>query len=110
MRPTRRQARALDALGNPTRREIVRLLAREPLPVGELAEQLPISRPAVSKHLRVLEHAGLVTSEPLGNRHYCRLDARGFRAAAAWLDRFWDDALTRFKLTAENLTPESDDG
>jgi DNA-binding transcriptional ArsR family regulator len=102
MRPNRRQALALDALGNPTRREILRRLAREPMPVGELAGHFPISRPAVSKHLRLLQAAGLVTSETQGKRHYCRLERAGFEAAASWLDRFWDDALHRFKLLAEN--------
>jgi DNA-binding transcriptional ArsR family regulator len=107
MKPNQRQALALDALGNPTRREILRLLARNALPVGQLAEQLPISRPAVSKHLRLLEQAGLVVCQARGNRHYCRLEKAGFEAASTWLNRFWDDALTRFKLLVENTDPGS---
>ncbi len=101
-------ALALDALGNETRRQIVRLLAPGPQPVGEIAAALPVSRPAVSKHLRQLEAAALVTCERQGTRNLYRLDRRGFDAARGWLDAFWDDALTRFALLAENTAPEDD--
>jgi DNA-binding transcriptional ArsR family regulator len=98
---------ALDALGNPIRRKIVALLSPGAQPVGVLAAQLPVSRPAVSKHLRVLENAELVTCERQGNRNLYRLDAQGFAAARGWLDSFWDEALARFAMVAEN-TSETD--
>jgi len=101
------QERALDALGNPVRRRILRLLAPGPLAVGEIASQLPVTRPAVSKHLRVLERASLVTHDRRGNRHLFRLEPRGFSSARGWLDAFWDDALSRFALLAENTAAES---
>ena len=94
----------LDALGNATRRRIVRILAPGPRSVGEIAAELPISRPAVSKHLRVLEDAALVAHESQGNRNLFRLHPAGFDAARRWLDAFWDDALSRFVMVAE--TPQ----
>jgi DNA-binding transcriptional ArsR family regulator len=106
MKPaTARSDLALDALGSPIRRELVRLLAEKELPVGQLAKKVPVSRPAVSKHLRLLESAGLVAREARGNRNYCRLEQRGFEAAQSWLDGFWDEALGRFKLVAESTRP-----
>jgi DNA-binding transcriptional ArsR family regulator len=93
--------RALDALGNPIRRRIVRLLAERPRPVGEIAAQLPISRPAVSKHLRLLQRAHLVAFDQEGNRNVFRLDPHGFDAARSWLSDFWDEALASFKELAE---------
>lgn len=99
-------ARALDALGNPVRRQIVQLLAAGPRPVGAIAAQLPVTRPAVSKHLRVLEDAALVTFDKAGNQNRYRLAPEGFTAARDWLGAFWDDALTRFALLAENTAPE----
>jgi DNA-binding transcriptional ArsR family regulator len=98
---------ALDALGNPVRRQILRLLQEQPRPVGELREALDvdISRPAVSKHLRILEAAELVSHESRGTRNIYRLEATGFEAARAGLDSFWDEALGRFKLLAENTSP-----
>ena len=101
-----KEEKALDALGNPVRRRIVQILAPAPRPVGEIAKQLPVSRPAVSKHLRVLEDAGLVTYERDGNKNLFRLDPEGFRSARRWLDSFWDDALARFVLVAENTQPK----
>ena len=83
------------ALGNPRRREIVELLARKPRSVQEIADRLPISRPAVSRHLRVLTGAGLVSDEQDGQRRIYRLER-------AHLTRLWADAGTRFKLFAEN--------
>jgi DNA-binding transcriptional ArsR family regulator len=106
MRPRRpRDCAAFDALGNPTRREIIGLLYERQRSVGELAEELPVSRPAVSKHLRLLEDAGLVACEARGNRNVYWLEARGFEGARSWLDRFWDEALARIKLMAENTRP-----
>lgn len=95
--------RVLDALGSPVRRQILRRLAAGPLPVAGIAAGLPVSRPAVSRHLRQLSAAGLVTHDTSGTRHLYRLDRAGFAAAADWLDGFWDEALTRFRLVAENL-------
>lgn len=97
--------RALGALGNPVRRAIVRMLAGGPRPVGAIAAELPVSRPAVSKHLRVLERARLVGFEREGNRNVFRLEAEGFESARRWLDAFWDEALARFALVAENTEP-----
>ena len=101
---------ALDVLGNPIRREILGLLSARQRSVGELAEQLPVSRPAVSKHLRLLEDGGFVTCSAQGNRNLYRLEARGFDEARSWLDRFWSDALARFKITAENTVPRKRHG
>ena len=96
---------ALDALGNPVRRRIVAILAEGPRPVGAIAAELPVSRPAVSKHLRLLQRAQLVTFEKDGNKNVFRLEKEGFEAARDWLDRFWDEALARFKMVAENTKP-----
>ena len=96
-------ARALDALGNPTRREILDLLRPAPLSVGELADRLPISRPAVSRHLRLLQEAGLVATVAEGRHHMLHLQPDGIAAVQAWIAGFWDEALPRFALVAENL-------
>lgn len=93
--------RALNALGSPVRREILQILADAPRPVGEIAAQLPVSRPAVSKHLRVLSEAELVRFERAGNKNVFSLQAAGFEAAAGWIGAFWDEALARFKALAE---------
>lgn len=93
---------ALDALGCPTRRAIVEILAKGPLPVGVIAAGLPVSRPAVSKHLRILQSVDLVAFEKRGNRNLFRLERSGFEAARGWLDSFWADALARFAMVAEN--------
>ena len=85
----------LNALGNQYRREIVELLARKPRSVQEIADRLPISRPAVSRHLRVLNGAGLVSDEQVGTRRLYRLERR-------YLTQLWSDVATRFKLFAEN--------
>lgn len=94
-------AHPLDALGDPTRRRVFELLAGGPRPVGELAAELPVSRPAVSQHLRVLESAGLVTHRRQGTRHLYELDRAGVAALRAWVDGFWNEALARFKAAAE---------
>jgi DNA-binding transcriptional ArsR family regulator len=91
----------LSLLGDPTRRAIFELLARRPSAVGELAERLPVSRPAVSQHLRVLKDGGLVVSQAVGTRRVYRLNPDGVAALRAWLDRVWDEALTAFQKAAE---------
>lgn len=91
----------LDALGDPTRRHILELLRQEPRTVGALAAVLPVSRPAVSQHLRVLRHAGLVVHRVEGTRHVYRVEEGGLAELRAWLDRFWDDALARYARAAE---------
>jgi DNA-binding transcriptional ArsR family regulator len=91
----------LGLLGDPTRRAIFELLARRPSSVGELAQQLPISRPAVSQHLRVLTDGGLVVSRAEGTRRVYRLNPDGVAALRTYLDRVWDDALTAFQKAAE---------
>ena len=91
----------LDALGDPTRRQVFELLQEGPRSVGELAAELPVSRPAVSQHLRVLESAGLVTHRRQGTRHLYELDGSGVSELRAWVDGFWDEALARFKAAAD---------
>ncbi len=89
------------ALGDATRRAIVLALAVQPLSVGQLAAQLPVTRPAVSQHLKVLKEAGLVSEEAVGTRRIYRLDAAGVAALREQLDDFWDRALTGFRDVAE---------
>ena len=89
------------ALADPTRREIFERLARRPRPVGELAEGLPVSRPAVSQHLRVLSDAGLVVATRDGNRRLYRVDPKAIDAMRSYLDRFWSDALAAFEDAAK---------
>jgi len=91
----------LAALGDPTRRAIFELLAEGPTPVGELAALLPVSRPAVSQHLRVLKNAGLVRDRSVGTRRLYQLDPEGVAAIRAYFDRFWDKALADFKAAVE---------
>jgi DNA-binding transcriptional ArsR family regulator len=91
----------LDALGDPTRRQVFELLREGPRSVGELAAELPVSRPAVSQHLRVLESAGLVTHRREGTRHLYELERSGVAELRSWVDGFWDEALARFKEAAE---------
>ena len=91
----------LDALGDTTRRQVFELLRSGPRSVGELAAQLPVSRPAVSQHLRVLESAGLVTHRRQGTRHLYELDSTGVGALREWVDAFWNQALARFKAAAD---------
>ena len=92
---------ALAALGDPTRRAIFEHLAENPSPVGTLAERLPVSRPAVSQHLKVLKDAGLVTDHRDGTRRIYRLDPNGIAELRDYLDRFWNTALASFKARAE---------
>jgi DNA-binding transcriptional ArsR family regulator len=91
----------LDALGDRTRRQIFELLRSGPRSVGELAGDLPVSRPAVSQHLRVLEDARLVTHRRNGTRHLYELDSAGVGVLREWVDGFWNEALARFKAAAE---------
>jgi DNA-binding transcriptional ArsR family regulator len=93
--------RVLDALGHPTRRQILALLVDTPLAVGEIAARMPISRPAVSKHLRLLEAAGLVEYTEVGTSNIFRLRGAGFAVARSYVERFWDDALARFQRAVE---------
>lgn len=92
----------LDALGHQTRRDILVLLRAEPLSVGDIASRLPISRPAVSKHLRILEQASLVQHTAHGTQNIFRLRHSGFSAARIYLESFWDQALIRFQQVAED--------
>jgi DNA-binding transcriptional ArsR family regulator len=91
-----------DALGDPNRRAIVSLLGDGDRSVQELADALPISRPAVSRHLRLLKEAGLVRDRTEGTRHLYRLHEEGFEAVRSYLDRVWAEVGTRFRLAAEN--------
>jgi len=89
------------ALADPTRRAIFERLRGGPRPVGELASDLPVSRPAVSQHLRVLKEAGLVTERRDGTRRLYRIDPDGIAALRDYFDEFWTDALAAFKAAAE---------
>lgn len=89
------------ALGDPTRRAVFERLAEGGRPVGELARELPVSRPAVSQHLKVLKDAGLVIDRRAGSRRIYQLDPEGVGALRAYLDRFWSQALTAFKAAVE---------
>ena len=99
-------AAALAALGDPTRQAIVELLAAGPRAVGEIAAELPVSRPAVSQHLKVLKDAGLVVDRAVGTRRLYQLDPTGADAARAYLDRFWTKALDAFKAAVERTEEE----
>jgi DNA-binding transcriptional ArsR family regulator len=100
------QADAWVALGDPTRRAIFERLAEQPRAVGELATELPVSRPAVSQHLKVLKEAGLVLDRAVGTRRIYQLDPAGLEALRAQLDRFWTKALANYKAVAEQRTEE----
>src|SRR5215211_3431646 len=100
------QMDGLTALGDPTRREIFERLAERPQAVGELARELPVSRPAVSQHLKVLKDAGLVFDRSAGTRRIYQLDPDGVAALRAYLDRFWNRSLAAFKAVAEQRDEE----
>jgi DNA-binding transcriptional ArsR family regulator len=100
-------AAQLDALGDATRRAIVERLLHGPRPVGVLARGLPVSRPAVSQHLRVLKEARLVTDSSAGTRRIYELNPAGFASLREYLDRFWTIALDSFKQEVEASTPRS---
>jgi DNA-binding transcriptional ArsR family regulator len=93
----------LDALGDRTRRQIVQCLKARPASVGELAAQLPVSRPAISQHLRILRDSDLVTFEASGTRNVYRLDPVGLESLRGWLDSFWATVLESFAARAEDL-------
>jgi DNA-binding transcriptional ArsR family regulator len=95
-----------DALGDRTRRVIFARLARRPCAVGELARELPVSRPAVSQHLKVLKEAGLVSDRRDGNRRIYQVNPEGLEALRADLDQFWSSALAGFKATVEQREKE----
>jgi DNA-binding transcriptional ArsR family regulator len=95
------------ALGDPTRRAIFEQLANRPRAVGELARELPISRPAVSQHLKVLKAARLVVDQPVGTRRVYQVDRDGLAALRAYLDHFWDQALAGYRTAVEQETKET---
>lgn len=100
-------AESLTALSDPTRRAIVEALREAPQPVGALAERFPISRPAVSQHLKVLSDAGLVEARAEGARRLYRLAPGGFESLRAYLDSFWDDALAAYAREAHRQSKET---
>ena len=95
----------LEALGDRQRRAILRMLSERARPVHELAAELPISRPAVSRHLRLLKDAGLVVDRPAGNQRIYQLHAQGIGALQAYVDDVWGEAISRFRLLADNAQP-----
>jgi DNA-binding transcriptional ArsR family regulator len=100
------QEAQLDALGDPTRRAILARLLEGPLAVGELASHFPVSRPAISQHLRILKDANLVLDQPQGNRRLYTLNPEGFDSLRDYFDQFWSLALTAFKTKAEEPAEE----
>jgi DNA-binding transcriptional ArsR family regulator len=93
--------KTLAVLANPTRRAVLERLRRGPSSVAGIAEDLPVSRPAVSQHLKALKEAGLVRDEPRGTARIYRIHASGLNDLRDWLDSFWDEALTNFRDFAE---------
>jgi DNA-binding transcriptional ArsR family regulator len=102
-------AAAMTALGDPTRQAILERLAAGPLAVGELAAELPVTRPAVSQHLKVLKDAGLVIDRKDGTRRLYQLDPRALADLRAYFDSFWDQALASFRTAAESQEDQADD-
>ena len=100
------QADVWSALGDATRRAIFERLAERPRAVGELAREFPVSRPAVSQHLKVLKDARLVVDRPVGNRRIYQVDPAGLRALRADLERFWEQTLSAYKVAVEQRTEE----
>jgi DNA-binding transcriptional ArsR family regulator len=96
-----------EALGDPNRREILRQLSAGDKPVQEIASAMPISRPAVSRHLRLLKEAGMVTERAQGTRRIYHLRDEGVQAVQAYLEGIWGEAAARFRLLAENTDPKS---
>jgi DNA-binding transcriptional ArsR family regulator len=101
------RAEGLTALADPRRRAIFERLAERPRAVGELARELPISRPAVSQHLKVLKDARLVADRPVGTRRIYQVDPDGLAALRGYLDHFWDQALAGFKTAVEQQMKEN---
>lgn len=100
------QDRQLDALGDPTRRAVLKLLRGGPMPVGAIAGKFAISRPAISQHLRVLKDAGLVTDTPVATQRLYQINPAAFQSLRAWLDDFWDAALGEFQKRVESRRPK----
>ncbi len=94
--------KVLDSLADSSRREVLDLVRRKPSSVQEIADQLPISRPAVSQHLKILKDAGIVTSRPFGTRRVYAVTTDGFEVLRQWLDVMWRDALSSFAAFADN--------
>jgi DNA-binding transcriptional ArsR family regulator len=102
------EERVLDALGDPTRRAVLKRLRGSARSVGEIAEGMEVSRPAVSQHLKILKAARLVTVHAEGTRRVYTVDTRGIASLRKWLETFWDEALTAFTVVAEReATKES---
>ena len=100
------ESAAFDALADGYRRQILAILRQGDRAVHEIAEQLPISRPAVSRHLRLLKEAGFVEEQPVGTRHLYRLRDEGVDAVRRYLETVWGEAATRFRIVAENIDGE----
>lgn len=100
--------RAFSALYDPTRRAVLERLRDGPRPVGEIARGLPVTRPAVSQHLKVLKEAGLVADRSEGTRRIYHIDPKGLGAMRAWLDQFWDSALAAFATDVERSAKKDD--
>ena len=101
---------ALAALADPTRRRVFEELRTGPRSVGVIAQRLPVSRPAVSQHLKVLKEAGLVADRPEGTRRVYYLDPKGLAAIRRWLDQFWDEAMSAFQAEVERQTETDEEG
>jgi DNA-binding transcriptional ArsR family regulator len=98
-------ADAFEALGDPHRRQILAIVGERPRPVGEIASLLPVTRPAVSWHLRLLKEAGLVSEQRVGTRRIYAIRQEGLDAVADYLEQVWGEAAARFRITAENTRP-----
>lgn len=101
---------AFAAIADPTRRRVLERLSSRPMAVGEIAAGMPVSRPAVSQHLKVLKEAGLVSDRQDGARRIYAIDPKGLGAMRAWLDQFWDTALLAFKAEAERVAKDEQKG
>jgi DNA-binding transcriptional ArsR family regulator len=106
---TPNRSTVLAALGDPTRLAVLELVAEGPCPVGDLARRLPVSRPAVSQHLKVLKEAGLVIDRAAGTRRLYEIDPHGIAEIRAYFERFWQVALGSFKVAVERETRRSDE-
>ena len=99
---------ALTALADPTRRRVFERLKSGPQPVGAIARGMPVSRPAVSQHLKALKEAGLVADRPEGTRRVYFIDPAGLGSLRKWLDQFWDEALAAFQAEAEKANDKKE--
>jgi len=97
-----------EALGDANRRAILELLRDRPRSVAEISDRMPISQPAVSRHLRLLKQARLVTDQPLGARRLYRLSGEGAEVVRVYMERVWGDAAARFRLAADNTSPPAE--